>query len=45
MLVSKDQFKELVAKIDAGLRALPATAQVRYHSGVLRALLATVCAH
>jgi len=32
-LVSKDQFKDLVAKIDAGLRALPATAQVAQQQG------------
>jgi hypothetical protein len=27
--LTKDQFKELLKKIDSGLRALPATAQVR----------------
>ena len=27
--MSKEQFKELLTKIDSGLRALPATAQVR----------------
>lgn len=33
-LISKERFKELLAKIDNGLRALPATAQVRRCFGV-----------
>ncbi len=27
--LSREQFKELLTKVDSGLRALPATAQVR----------------
>jgi NADH:ubiquinone reductase (non-electrogenic) len=31
--LTKEQFKELLGKIDSGLRALPATAQVRGQGG------------